>query len=116
PVVRALLGAVAFLTWIPLGRLVELDAADVARGAPAFPLVGAAVGALVAGIAEGLGHVLPALAAAGIGLAAGAAVTGALHLDALADTVDALTKPGDEALPIMPDHSLPPPAPPPPPP
>ena len=105
-VVRAVAGAVAFLTRLPAGRLVVLDGADVARGAPAFPLVGAGVGAAVAGIAVGLEHVLPALAAAALGLAAGAALTGALHLDALADTADALTKRGEEALRVMRDHAI----------
>src|ERR1700740_630547 len=80
---RAAAGAVAFLTRLPVGRLVVLDGADVARGAPFFPLVGAGIGAAVAGVAIGLEHVLPALTAAGIALAAGAALTGALHLDAL---------------------------------
>src|SRR5580765_3656192 len=105
-VARGLLGAVAFLTRIPVGRLVELDAGDVARGAPALPLVGGAVGALVAAVAEGAGRGVPALVAAGIGLAVGAAITGALHLDALADTADALTKRGDAALAIMRDHAI----------
>jgi len=104
--VRALAGAVAFLTRIPVGRVVDLDAADVARGAPVLPLVGGAVGALVAAIAEGAAHALPALVGAGLGLAAGAAVTGALHLDALADTADALTKQGDAALAVMRDHAI----------
>jgi adenosylcobinamide-GDP ribazoletransferase len=89
-----------------VGRLVVLDEADVARGAPAFPLVGAGVGALAAGVAVGLAHVLPALAAAGVGLALGAAVTGAMHLDALADTADALTARGERALAIMRDHAI----------
>jgi adenosylcobinamide-GDP ribazoletransferase len=106
PAVRAIAGAVAFLTRLPVGRLVELDAGDVARGAPVFPVVGAAVGSLAAGIAAGLLHVLPPLAAAGVGLAAAALVTGALHLDALADTADALTKRGDRALEIMRDHAI----------
>jgi adenosylcobinamide-GDP ribazoletransferase len=104
--VRAAAGAVAFLTRLPVGRLVVLDEADVARGAPAFPLVGAGVGALAAGVAVGLAHVLPALAAAGVGLALGAAVTGAMHLDALADTADALTTRGERALAIMRDHAI----------
>jgi len=103
---RAFAGAVAFLTRIPVGRLVALDAEDVARGAPALPLVGGAVGALAAGVAEGLAHTLPAFVAAAIGLAAGAALTGAFHLDAIADTADALTKRGDAALAIMRDHSI----------
>src|SRR5215831_8788053 len=104
--VRGIAGAVAFLTRLPVGRLVVLDAADVARGAPAFPLVGAGVGALAAGVAVGLAHVLPALAAAGIGLAFGAGVTGAMHLDALADTADASTARGERALRVMRDHAI----------
>ena len=104
--VRAAAGAVAFLTRLPVGRLVVLDGAGVARGAPAFPLVGGGVGALAAGVAVGLAHVLPALAAAGVGLALGAAVTGAMHLDALADTADALTTRGERALAIMRDHAI----------
>jgi adenosylcobinamide-GDP ribazoletransferase len=103
--VRALAAAIAFLTRLPVGRLVELDAGDVARGAPAFPIVGAGIGAAMAGIAVGLSHILPALAAAGLGIAGGVLLTGALHLDALADTADALTKKGDRALAIMRDHA-----------
>ena len=102
---RAAAGAVAFLTRLPVGRLAELDGADVARGAPLFPLVGAGIGAAVAGVATGLEHVLPALAAAALGLVVGAALTGALHLDALADAADALTKHGARALEIMRDHA-----------
>jgi adenosylcobinamide-GDP ribazoletransferase len=104
--VRGIAAAVAFLTRIPAGRLVMLDGSDVARGAPAFPLVGAGVGALVAGVAVALMHVLPSLVAAGVGLAFGAAVTGAMHLDALADTADALTAHGERALAIMRDHAI----------
>ena len=103
---RASAAAVAFLTRLPVGRVVRLDGADVARGGPAFPLVGAAVGAAVGGTAAGLVHVLPALAAAGIALALGAALTGALHLDALADTADALTAERERALAIMRDHAI----------
>jgi len=103
---RAVAAAVAFLTRIPLGRTVALDGNDVARGGAAFPLVGAAIGAAVGGTAEGLAHVLPTLAAAGIALAAGAAITGALHLDALADTADALTAGRERALAIMRDHAI----------
>jgi adenosylcobinamide-GDP ribazoletransferase len=97
---------VAFLTRIPVGRFVELDAADVARGAPALPVVGAAIGALAALVAEGAGRGLPPLLAAALGLTVGAGLTGALHLDALADTADALTKRGEAALAIMRDHSI----------
>src|SRR5438067_2134852 len=90
PVARASLGAVAFLTRIPVGRLVVLDGRDVARGAALFPVVGAAIGAATGATAFGLAKVVPSLAAAGIALALGALLTGALHLDGLADTADAL--------------------------
>jgi cobalamin synthase len=44
---RAVAAAVAFLTRLPVvPRRLELDAADVGRGALLFPLVGAGVGAL----------------------------------------------------------------------
>jgi adenosylcobinamide-GDP ribazoletransferase len=103
---RAGAGAVAFLTRLPVGRVVTLDGDDVARGAVAFPLVGAGIGAAVGGTAAGLVHLLPALAAAGIALVVGAALTGALHLDALADTADALTAQRERALAIMRDHAI----------
>ena len=44
PVARAAVAALTFLTRVPLGRLVKTSAADVARGAPFFPVVGALVG------------------------------------------------------------------------
>ena len=56
---------------------------------PLFPLVGAAVGALGGLAAVLLEPPLPPLAAAGVALAIRAR-PGALHVDALADTPDAL--------------------------
>jgi adenosylcobinamide-GDP ribazoletransferase len=104
---RGFAAALAFLTRIPIGRLVELDGDDVARGGALFPVVGAGIGAVVGVVAWGLANLLPAFAAAGLALAAGALLTGALHLDALADTADALGAPGRErALEIMRDHAV----------
>jgi len=87
---RAGVAAIAFLTRVPVGRLVELDAADVARGAALFPVVGAGLGALGGLAAAWLEGPLPALVAGALGVAAVVVLTGALHLDALADTADAL--------------------------
>jgi len=97
-----LLAAIAFLTRIPVG-----GSYDVAGGAAVFPLVGAALGAAVGGTAYGLARIMPSLAAAGIALALGALLTGALHLDGLADTADALGARSHEgALAIMRDHAI----------
>jgi adenosylcobinamide-GDP ribazoletransferase len=87
--------------------VLELDGNDVARAGPAFPLVGAGVGAAVGGIAAALAGPLPALVAAGLALAVGALLTGALHLDGLADTADALgARTRERALEIMRDHAI----------
>jgi cobalamin 5'-phosphate synthase/cobalamin synthase len=93
--------AVGFLTRIPVR-----GGADPARGAALFPVVGAGIGAAVGGTAFGLARVTPTLPAAGIALAIGALLTGALHLDGLADTADALgTRTRERALEVMRDHS-----------
>jgi adenosylcobinamide-GDP ribazoletransferase len=87
--VRATVGALTFLTRVPLGRAVALDAGDVARGVVLFPVVGAGVGALAGVVAVLLHPWLPAFLAAAIALAVAVLVTGAMHVDALADTLDA---------------------------
>jgi cobalamin 5'-phosphate synthase/cobalamin synthase len=100
--VRAAAAALAFLTRVPVGRLTALGADDVARGAVLFPHVGAGIGALVGGIAVGLDSRLTLLLAAALAVAVEALVTGAIHLDALADTADALGAPTRErALVVM---------------
>jgi adenosylcobinamide-GDP ribazoletransferase len=104
---RGAAAAVAFLTRIPVGWTLEVSAADVARGGAVFPLVGLGIGALVGGIAQSAGSALTPSLAAVLGVAAGTALTGVLHLDALADTADALTAPTRErALEIMRDHAV----------
>src|SRR3954463_9077775 len=87
--VRADVAAVTFLTRVPLGRFIATDAQDVARAALLFPVVGAAVGAAGAGVALLLQPPLSPLLAAAIAVAATVALTGAFHLDGLADTLDA---------------------------
>jgi adenosylcobinamide-GDP ribazoletransferase len=104
---RALAASVAFLTRIPIGRRLALDGADVARGALLFPVVGAGIGAAVGGTALLFHELVPALPAAGLALALGVFLTGAIHLDGLADTADALGgRSRAEALAIMRDHAV----------
>ena len=88
-----LFAAIAFLTRVPVG----VRGASAARtGAAAFGLVGALLG-VVAGLPLlllGVAH--PFLAAvAAVGLLA--AFSGALHLDGLADTIDAVAAPAGAA-------------------
>src|SRR6266540_1982952 len=105
--VRAAAAAVTFLTRVPLGRGVVVDGADVARGALLFPVVGAGVGALSGGVAVIAHPRLPALAAAGVALALAVVLTGAMHVDALADTSDALgASTRERALEIMRDSRV----------
>lgn len=87
---RAAAGAVSFLTRIPVARWVAIGGDDVARGAVLFPLVGAGIGALVAVVVVELDARLTALVAAGLAVMIEALVTGAIHLDALADSADGL--------------------------
>ncbi len=89
PAARAAVAAVTFLTRVPLARFVATDAHDIARGAPLFPVIGAAIGAAGAGVALLLQPPLSPLLAAALAAAATVALTGAFHLDGLADTLDA---------------------------
>jgi adenosylcobinamide-GDP ribazoletransferase len=105
--VRAAAAAVAFLTRMPVGRWLDLGPEDVGRGAPAFPVVGAGIGALGGLAAAGLEGPLPPLVAGALGVGLAVALTGALHVDALADTADALgTGDRERALEIMRDSRI----------
>ena len=85
---KALLVATVFLTRIRLP--VAAEAADVGRAARWFPLVGAGLGVVAALAAKGMAGIpgLPPILGALLLVGAGAWITGAIHLDGLADTVD----------------------------
>lgn len=104
--VRAVVAAFSFLTVLPFGRLVVLDGKDVARGSVLFPLVGALIGAASGGTVWWLGDDLPPMLAAALGVAVGAALTGALHLDGLADCADGFgARTPEDRLRVMRDHT-----------
>ena len=103
---RAAAAAVSFLTRVPLGRL-DLAGDDVACGALLFPAVGAGIGTLVALTAEGLAGILTPFLAAAVALALEALLTGAIHLDALADAADGLgARSREHALEVMRDPAV----------
>ncbi len=89
--------ATALLTRLPVGAALSADGAIAASGW-AFPLVGAGIGALcaLAFFVAGTLGCGPALAAL-IAVAAGLAITGALHEDGLADTADGFGGGSDRA-------------------
>ncbi|HEV2249768.1 MAG TPA: adenosylcobinamide-GDP ribazoletransferase, partial [Candidatus Limnocylindria bacterium] len=91
--IRSLRAAVSFLTVIPVANA---DGGPGERlGRAYFPAIGALVG-LVAGVAYvvSAGATTPLLGAA-VAVAVLAVMTGALHLDGLADSIDGLMAHGD---------------------
>ena len=85
---RPLLIAIAFLTRLPVPALGRIDDEESGASLVAYPLVGAILGTLLIVIAF-VTDALPALLTAALVVVAWAALTGALHLDGLADTADA---------------------------
>lgn len=86
---RGLLAAFSLLTRLPIGINTQ-QPSSLASAVPWLPVVGAAIGLVVAG-AYALGLlVFPPLVSAGLALVAGILLTGALHEDGLGDTADAL--------------------------
>ena len=81
------LAAVQFLTRVPV-RLRRPP--DLATAVVWFPVVGALVGAAAGAIAAGLGEVSTPAVGATVGVLTGVLVTGAFHEDGLADLADAV--------------------------
>lgn len=102
---KAVLVATAFLTRVPVP--IAAGAVDVGGAARWFPLVGGAIGGAAALIAWVLRDVLalPSALTATLLVGLGAWVTGAIHLDGLADTADGFGggRNRDEVLRIMRD-------------
>jgi adenosylcobinamide-GDP ribazoletransferase len=101
--------AIAFLTRVPMPHPDGAQPENFVRAHRAFPLVGAAIGLVVALLYLGLTALgLPNLAAAALALGASALLTGALHEDGLADMADGFGGGRDRAakLEIMRDSRL----------
>lgn len=85
---RALLAAIGFLTRIPVPAWAFADSRAQSRSLLWYPLVGVLIGALLCALAWALQSRPPLLSAALL-LATWTALTGAMHLDGLADSADA---------------------------
>lgn len=100
----SLLDAVAFLTRVPVPRRRRFDLAGAAW---AFPVVGALLGLLVGGVGVLTTGPLGWFVAAALAVALEVLLTGALHLDGLADCADGTGGADRQArLRIMKDHSV----------
>ena len=86
---RGLRLALQFLTRIPVPGVADFSPLDLSRSSIWFPVVGLIVGVLVALVTFALGHRSHYLAAV-VGVLAWVWLTGAMHLDGLADLSDAL--------------------------
>jgi adenosylcobinamide-GDP ribazoletransferase len=86
---RGLKLAAQFLTRLPVPRVDNFSPLDLSRSAAWFPLVGAVMGAIVALVVFAFIHRSAPLAAV-MGVLAWVWLTGALHLDGLADLADAI--------------------------
>lgn len=105
---RRLAVAIAFLTRLPVPGAAGMDARAVGRASALFPAAGALLGAILVAARHALPPQLPAPLQAGLLLALLAVLTGALHLDGLADTADGLGggRTREDALRIMRDHAV----------
>jgi len=81
--------ALQFLTRVPV-QLAQFDPAWLTACVRHFPLIGAGVGAVGAGVLLGAAAWWPPAVAAVLALVATVALTGGFHEDGLADTFDAL--------------------------
>ena len=84
--------AFSFLTVLPM-PMVEYQAGLLGRAGRWFPVVGLVIGGLLTAAHGVLSQLFPPLLTAGLVIALWAVLTGALHLDGLADCCDGLLAP-----------------------
>lgn len=105
---RGIAAAIAFLTRLPVGRGGLADEEALVCSVPYFPLVGAMVGLIVAGMdCVAIRAFTPTVASA-LDLCAFFLLTGGMHFDGLVDAADGLLsgRPRERALEIMRDSRV----------
>jgi cobalamin 5'-phosphate synthase/cobalamin synthase len=103
---KSFLAAIAFITRIPIS--IDFSTDDIGKSARWFPLVGALLGGVSLALSGLLLPVFPAIIVAVLILIADTLLTGALHIDGLADTADGFGggRTVEDMLRIMRDHAL----------
>jgi len=91
---RLYLIAIQFLTIIPLPFQIRWEKDDLARSMSLFPLAGLTIGAILAGLNWLMAPYLARPLADALLITALAVITGALHLDGLADVCDGIAARG----------------------
>jgi adenosylcobinamide-GDP ribazoletransferase len=82
--------ALQFLTSLPVSLKRELSSEQLGRATTYFPAVGIIIGGILAALAWLLNHILPPAVVNILIITTLVIITGALHLDGLADTCDGL--------------------------
>lgn len=102
----SLLAAFQFLTILPVKG--NFSAQQVGRSAVYFPVVGVVIGLILAAINYVFSLILPSTVVVVLLVAATAVLSGALHLDGLADTLDGMAghRTAEERLEIMRDSRI----------
>jgi adenosylcobinamide-GDP ribazoletransferase len=103
-----LFAALAFLTILPVPRRWCGESRELERSLAWFPLVGLVIGLAIAGLDGAFAAALPPLPASVLTVVAMIAISGALHLDGLADTADGFlsSRPRERILEIMKDSRV----------
>jgi len=106
--VNRFLAAVRFLTILPIPGKRGCATSEMAGSALFFPIVGLLIGGVAAGAVFLLAGVFPPWLVAVLVVVLLGAVSGAFHLDGLADTADAFmsSRPKDQMLDIMKDSRI----------
>ena len=88
--IRSFMLAVEFLTIVRWRRDVKVDGPSLGASLGWFPVVGLMIGGFLAALAWSAARVLPPMVVPAVVLAGMTIVTGALHLDGLADSADGI--------------------------
>lgn len=79
-----------FLTIIPISRRIEVTSESLGKSMALFPIVGLALGCVLAALDLGFSDIFPPAVASALLLTCYIAMYGGFHLDGLADTIDGL--------------------------